>query len=120
MKKIIYMLPVIVPVFMVQGCLKERDRDTEVQAKIEQTVEDRLVNYRKVRMERCRESIMEEATRVTDSLMIVEARMDKDLMDRPPIPPKPERPEILELQDTTPIKPLLANEDSLSAVDTIQ
>lgn len=89
------------------SCLQERDRSAEVEALIQETIEERLANYERIRRERCREEILDEANRITDSLLIEEARSQKDTLDRPPRPARPQKPEIRQLEDTTPVKPLL-------------
>lgn len=95
------------------ACLQERDRSEEIAALIEQTAKERLDRYQQVRMERCREDLLEEATRLTDSILIAEARLEQSRADRPPTPHKPERPETRRLDDSIPIKPLLPEEDTI-------
>lgn len=95
------------------ACIKKRDRQAEIDALIQQTIKERLANYRKVRLEQCREKILAEATRQADSIMILEALLSTDSINRPPKPTRPERPEIKLLDDTTPVRPLLPNNDTL-------
>lgn len=111
-------------VAILPACLRERDRSAEIQALVEQTVEERLDNYKRIRMQRCHENIRKEATRIVDSLLIVEARREKDTLKRPPKPARPEKPELKTLEDTTAVKPLLPEDstetDSSKAADNKQ
>jgi hypothetical protein len=116
--KPISLLPLLLFLFFATGCLRERDRSAEVEALIQKTVQERLENYEKIRMQRCREEILEEASRITDSLMILEARRKRDTTGRPPRPSRPEKPELPPLEDTIPLEPLLPEEDSIVSPDT--
>ena len=108
------------PLLLASGCLVEQDRQPEVERLIKEMTEERLANYERIRTERCREGILDEATRIVDSLLIEEARKKKAFSDRPEIPSKPDRPEIVQLQDTTPLEPLLSEQDSLILPDSLK
>lgn len=112
----IFILPLFI--LLVTGCLRERDRSAETEAIIQEAVRNRLETYEQVRMERCREDILEEANRITDSLMIVEARRQRDTSGRPSRPVRPEKPEFPVVEDTIPVRPLLPEEDSIPSPDT--
>lgn len=112
-RRIKHIIILLLAIGLSSACLRERDRSAEVQALIEQTVEERLANYKRIRMERCRENIIKEANRIVDSLLIVEARREKDTLQRPPKPARPEKPELKTLDDTTKVKPLLPPEDTV-------
>jgi len=106
---------------LLSACLQERDRSAEIAVLIEQNVEERLERYRRVRLERCREDLIEEATRLTDSILIAEARLEKSRSNRPIPPPRPVRPETRRLDDSIAIKPLLPVDDTLALpIDTSQ
>ena len=110
----------LVLIAILAACAPERDRSAEVEALIHKNAEERLESFRRIKMERCRESILEEATRVVDSLLIVEARLEKDSSGRPVKPVRPPRPDIRQLQDSSPVKPLLSEEDTLPPQDSLQ
>lgn len=112
----IFILPLFI--LLVTGCLREHDRSAETEAIIQEAVRNRLETYEQVRMERCREDILEEANRITDSLMIVEARRQRDTSGRPSRPVRPEKPEFPVVEDTIPVRPLLPEEDSIPSPDT--
>jgi len=98
------------------GCLEKRDREAELEALIEETVEKRLERFREVHRQRCREDIMEEAQRITDSILIVETRR-RQTRQRPE---RPEKPQLRRLRDSTAIGPILSPADSLpEAPDTL-
>ena len=92
-------------------------RDNEdaeaVQAMIEETLQEKLQNYREIRARRCREKVITEATAIVDSILIEEARINKDTLSKPNKPDKPDKPEIKTVLDTMPIAPFL-NQDSLA------
>ena len=96
------------------GCGKDDRNKNAVQAVIEEEVNNRVQNYRQVRMERCFDKALEEASRLADSILIREARLERDTLGKPPKPVKPEKPEIKTLLDSTPIRPLL-DRDSLKS-----
>ncbi|MDV7396231.1 hypothetical protein RZS08_32860, partial [Arthrospira platensis SPKY1] len=58
-------------------------------------------------LQRCYEQALEEASLLADSILIEEARLERDTIGKPPIPPKPEKPEIKSLLDSLPIGPLV-------------
>ena len=105
------------------GCIQERDREAEMRALVEQTVRDRIENYKQVRMERCREDMLVEASRRVDSIMILEATLNSGSGAKPPRPNRPSRPDMRRLDDTLPVRPLLPTDslemDSVKQ-DTIQ
>jgi hypothetical protein len=95
------------------ACFRERDRSQERQELIQKTLRERIDNYQRTRMDRCREDMLSEATRLADSIMITEARLRGDSIGKPPKPNRPEKPELRQLEDTIPIKPLLQDVDSI-------
>jgi len=89
------------------GCGEDDRNKNAVQAVIEKEVAGRVEAYRQTRMQRCFELILEEAGRLADSILILEARLERDTLNRPPKPEKPEKPEIKTVLDSLPVKPLL-------------
>ncbi|MCB9267744.1 MAG: hypothetical protein H6558_22190 [Lewinellaceae bacterium] len=92
---------------LIAGCGKDDRNKIAVQAVIEKEVARRVENYRQVRMQRCYEKALEEASHQADSILLLEARLERDTLSKPPKPHKPEKPEIKTLLDSTPVKPLL-------------
>lgn len=91
-------------ILFISGCQKEAqiDRKTFIQQK----VEERLADHRKIRIAACRDRYLQDATKLVDSLLIERARMEKDTIGKPPKPVKPTRPHLLSPLDSTPVKPL--------------
>lgn len=92
---------------LLSGCGEDDRNKNAVRAIIAEEVEKRVQNYRSVRMQRCYEKILEEASQQADSILILEARLERDTLGKPPKPAKPEKPKIKTLLDSTPIVPLL-------------
>ncbi len=92
---------------LLSGCSEDDRNQRAVQAVIQEEVEKRVRNYKQVRMQRCNEQALEEASRLADSILLLEARLERDTMGKPPKPEKPEKPEIKTVLDSLPVKPLL-------------
>lgn len=73
---------------------------------LERQVEDRLETYRQILAQQCRDNILEEAGKIADSILIAEARLERDTANKPPKPTKPGRPELKKLQDSLALDPL--------------
>lgn len=101
------------------ACSPEVDREAQMQALVEQTVAERVATYERVRLQRCREEVLEEANRRLDSILIEQATLQAGTGMKPPRPNRPGRPDIRQLEDTLPLKPLLPT-DSIPQRDTIQ
>ena len=111
---LVFRILLISGILLSVACERKSDQEA-VQALIEQTVEERLTKYRKIRYNKCREQVLEEANRLADSILIAQARLARDTMSKPQKPDRPDRPEIKQLLDTTPIAPFLEflRQDSL-------
>lgn len=100
------------------------DSSTKVQrmAYIEEQVEERIKEYKRILDDRCREDVLEEANRLTDSILLVRARLERDSLDKPPIPDKPEKPEVKTIIDSVPVAPLFTDSSGVlrSQSDSIQ
>lgn len=80
----------------------EDDRNKRaVEKVIQKEVGKRVSTYRDSRFERCYKEAVEEASKLADSLLLIEARLSRDTAGKPPKPIKPERPELKTLKDTT-------------------
>lgn len=94
--------------FCLLPACKEDDRNQQaVQAEIEKKITERVYSFRQTRMQRCYEQALEEASRLADSILIEEARLKRDTIGKPQIPPKPGKPEIKSILDSIPLAPLL-------------
>lgn len=100
------------------------DSSTKVQrmAYIEEQVEERITEYKRILDDRCREDVLEEANRLTDSILLVRARLERDSLDKPPIPDKPDKPEVKTIIDSVPVAPLFTDSSEVlrSQSDSIQ
>ena len=76
---------------------------------IQAEVERRLSEFRKNKIKNCLEGLVEQATAEVDSLLIEQARLNKNDLEKPAIPEKPEKPEIMSPLDTAPIQPIIEN-----------
>lgn len=98
-------------ILLLSACV-EGDKDKKaVQAAIMDGVKNRIADYQSVRLKRCREQMLEEANLIVDSIMLIEARLAKDTLDKPLKPLKPEKPEIKTILDTLPVKPILTPQE---------
>lgn len=100
------------------------DSSTKVQrmAYIDEQVEERIKEYKRILDDRCRENVLEEANRLTDSILLVRARLERDSLDKPPIPDKPDKPEVKTIIDSVPVAPLFTDSSGVlrSQSDSIQ
>lgn len=83
-----------------------------VEAFVEEKVQERLATYRTILDQQCREAILQEAGAIADSILLAEARLRRDSVNKPPRPAKPEKPELKKLEDSLSLDPLFR--DSLS------
>lgn len=94
--------------FLLASCAREDQNQQSVQSMIEEEVAKRVENYREARLKLCREQALAEASRLADSILIAEARLELDTLTKPPKPEKPEKPELKTVIDSIPVKPLLS------------
>jgi hypothetical protein len=92
---------------LLPACKEEGRNQQAVQAAIEREIAERVNFFRDNRMQRCHEQALEEASLLADSILLKEARLERDTIGKPPILPKPEKPEIKSLLDSLPIGPLV-------------
>lgn len=78
-----------------------------VEAFVQEQVEERLANYRRILSQQCWEAVIQEAGVIADSILINEARRRRDSLGKPPRPIKPEKPELKKLQDSLTLDPIL-------------
>lgn len=89
------------------SCESEEEKQALDQMMIEEEVKRRVEEYTRILGDNCQTRVLEEATLLADSLMILEARLAKDTLFKPIKPLRPEKPELRILQDSTPVKPFL-------------
>lgn len=90
----------------------------ERMAYIERQVEERILEYKQILDERCYDTVLEEANRLTDSILLVRARLERDSLDKPPRPDKPDKPEVKTIIDSVPVAPLFIDSTELLRSDS--
>ncbi len=78
----------------------------DIDAVIEEKVQERLDEFRRVINQRCKDKALEEAGILADSIIIERARLQKDTSERPPRPFRPDQPELMTLEDSLELAPL--------------
>lgn len=89
------------------ACTSKTEDKVKEEQRLQAEADRRVADYTAVILKNCREKVLTEATRIADSLLVLEARMSTDTLLKPLIPARPEKPETQILRDTTPIKPFL-------------
>ncbi|MFN7115828.1 MAG: hypothetical protein ACK4TA_03460 [Saprospiraceae bacterium] len=89
------------------SCESEAEKQAKVQQRLQTEADLRVVEYMSVLQKNCQTKVLEEAVRIADSLLVLEARLSTDTLFKPLKPLRPEKPETQILKDTTPIKPFL-------------
>lgn len=78
----------------------------DIDAVIEEKVQERLDEFERIIMQRCRNRALEEAGDLADSIIIERARLQRDTADRPLKPLRPDQPELKSLEDSLELAPL--------------
>jgi hypothetical protein len=94
--------------FVLSACLKEEQYSkAEIQARMDEVLNQKLLDFRLNAIRRCREDMMLEATAIADSMLIQESFLNRDTLTRPPKPIRPGDPipEVKSLPDTVKLKP---------------
>lgn len=104
------------------ACGDSPGTDEQRMAYIDQQVQERILEYKRILDNRCYEEVLEEANRLTDSILLVRARLERDSLDKPPRPDKPDKPEVKTIIDSVPVAPLFIDSTDLlrSQSDSIQ
>ncbi|RMF04753.1 MAG: hypothetical protein D6772_00170 [Bacteroidetes bacterium] len=97
-------LTLLLPLLFFTTC--ESATHVDVDAVIEEKVQERLEEYRYVLNKRCRERALEKAAQQADSIVLAIAKARKDTIARPPRPLRPKRPELQALEDSLALAPL--------------
>lgn len=82
------------------------ENQVAVERFLEQQVAERIATYKRILEQQCRDKVLEEAGKIADSILIAEARLQRDSMNKPAKPTKPERPELKTLKDSLKLDPL--------------
>lgn len=99
----------------ISSCLNNEEYSPEeIQQLIQNEVDKRVEEYVSIRKSQCEESLLTEATRLLDSILIAEAREMRDTLFQPFKPERPETPAFKKLDKDIPLKPLFEKSDSLS------
>ena len=92
----------------------QQSNQTQRDSLIQVELEKKIAKYEYSITSRCRNEALKLATVIADSLLIELAKANRDTSFKPPKPNRPGRPDIVQVPDTTPIRPLLPDEiDSL-------
>ncbi|MBX2873529.1 MAG: hypothetical protein KTR30_15555 [Saprospiraceae bacterium] len=103
---------------LIASCGGDSGVKAERMAYIEEQVEERILEYKRILDERCREEVLDEANRLTDSILLVRARLERDSLDKPPRPDKPDKPEVKTIIDSVPVAPLFMDSTELLRSDS--
>ena len=72
---------------------------------IHEKVEERIAKYKISKQEACKRKVLKEAGAIADSILLLDARLNRDTTGRPLIPEKPASPEIKNIADSIPVEP---------------
>ncbi len=67
---------------------------------IEEKVQERLAEFKRVITTRCQKKVLEEAEMLADSIILERARLLTDSLEKPEKPNRPERPETMRVRDS--------------------
>jgi hypothetical protein len=99
--------------FLASSCGEDNRNRIAVENMIQEEVTQRVATYRENRTQRCYEDAVKEASTLADSILLLQARLNRDTASKPPRPTRPERPAAKKLRDSLlKVAPLLS-EDSI-------
>jgi hypothetical protein len=82
-------------------------------------VEERVNKYKEEKQNSCQRKVLQKAGAIADSILLVEARLNRDTSRKPVIPEKPEIPEIIPIKDSIPVQPFYRDSSlELIEIDT--
>ena len=99
------------------GCGEDNRNQKAVEAVIQEEVQKRVADFHNSRMDRCQRDANEDASVIADSILLKQARLNRDTLSKPPKPSKPERPELKTLKDSLKVAPILRRDSGV--VDSI-
>jgi len=97
---------------LISACEDSEIQKEAIEDLVDREVAARIEQYTLTLEKKCLEKVFIEANRIVDSMLIMDAKLSLDTIDRPPKPEKPETPEIKLLEDSLQVAPLF-NQDSL-------
>ncbi len=106
----------IISVFFLFSCSGAGDKNEVRQQVIFKKVEERVKQYKEEKYISCQRKVLQKAGAIADSILLAEARLNRDTSGKPVIPEKPEIPEIIPIKDSIPIKPFFRD----SSLELIQ
>lgn len=89
------------------ACNDDRRNEEAVRELIESSVEQRIQNFREVRMQRCYEAVVAAASDIADSILIERALQARDTIPKPPRPARPPKPEVRKPEDSLLVSPFI-------------
>lgn len=99
--------------FLASSCGEDNRNRIAVENMIQEEVTQRVATYRENRTQRCYEDAVKEASTLADSILLLQARLNRDTASKPPRPTRPERPAAKKMRDSLlKVAPLLS-EDSI-------
>lgn len=99
--------------FLVSSCGEDNRNRIAVEKMIQEEVTQRVATYRENRTQRCYQDAVKEASSLADSILLLQARLNRDTASKPPRPTRPEQPAAKKLRDSLlKVAPLLS-EDSI-------
>lgn len=97
-------LSVLLLLALANAC--ESSTHLDIDAVIEEKVQERLDEFQRIIKLRCQIEVLNEAGEIADSIILREARLQKDTLDRPFRPDRPSEPVLKRLEDSLPLAPL--------------
>jgi len=116
MKAIVY----ISLLFLFMGsCESATHVDKEVA--IEEKVQERLAEFKRIITTRCKKKVLEEAEKLADSIILERARLLTDSLAKPDKPSRPEKPETMRIKDSLlQLAPLFDSTQVTTASSTLE
>jgi len=108
--RVCFFLAVLLSAGMFGACNQGPGRAEVISQMMQESLEARVKSFKRVRMERCREGLIEQANQIVDSMLQAELKYTIDTLGRPPRPKMPKGREKKELRDSSEVRPFL--EDS--------
>ncbi|MBV6655408.1 MAG: hypothetical protein KI786_16685 [Mameliella sp.] len=97
------------------SCGEDNRNRIAVEEMIQEEVANRVATYRENRTNRCYQDAVKEAGTLADSILLIQARLKRDTLSKPPRPNKPGRPPAKILRDSLlEIAPFLSEDSILS------
>ena len=111
---LLFFVGIIVLAFSM-GCQENESKEAQIQVLIDAKVAEKVDNYRKGFLEKCRERILARANELADTVILKSAKSINiiDKTARPIPPPRPLRPDVRTPTDTTPVIPFFSIDTTL-------